>query len=161
MDLTISTELLEAEKQHLKEDRELYLECLNYETLADRCLNYLRSTDSKQEEIERKIRDGLILYYHVYKHVIKDREVPAKSKNKIELKQTFPGSWDQIDIIVDGVKRFGAGKQGTNFWSISVIDGNRETIGFGEGRSEVKKIVQKFLKTEALKKTVAESKITL
>ena len=148
MSLTISPELLEAEKQYLIDDRALYLECLNYLTLANR-------------KTEREIRDGLILYHHIYQQIIKDREIPTKPKNKIELKQTFPGSWSSIDIFVDGVKRFHAGKQGTDFWSIGVIDGNRETIGFGSGRSGVKKTIQKFLKTEMLKKAVVQSKTKL
>jgi len=65
--------------------------------------------------------------------------------NKIKLKQTFPGSWDNIDIFVDGVERFHASKFGTDFWSIHFVRGNRNSLGTGSGRSGVKKTVKKFL----------------
>jgi hypothetical protein len=49
-------ELLPQEKEHLLKDRERYLECLNNKPLSER-------------KTEREIRDGLILYWHVYKVV--------------------------------------------------------------------------------------------
>lgn len=52
-DLELLQALLPREQEHLSEDRELYLECLNNKPLSER-----------KTEIE--IRDGLILYWHVY-----------------------------------------------------------------------------------------------
>lgn len=53
-EIIISEELLEKEKEYLKMDRELYMECLNNKPLCERV--------TRQEK-----RDGLILYWHVYK----------------------------------------------------------------------------------------------
>ena len=49
----IDPSILEAERVALEIDRDLYLECLNGLPLKD------RST-------EQQVRDGLILYHHVY-----------------------------------------------------------------------------------------------
>jgi hypothetical protein len=53
MTMSIPQETLQAELQYLQDDRDLYLECLNDKPLKD------RSTD-------QEIRDGLIIFHHVY-----------------------------------------------------------------------------------------------
>jgi hypothetical protein len=54
--MDIAPEILEAELSYLQTDKELYLECLNGRPLKDR---------TTPEEI----RDGLILFHHVYRHI--------------------------------------------------------------------------------------------
>ncbi len=49
----IDLSLLQQENSFLKEDRDLYLECLNNQPLKDR-------------KTQQEIRDGLILFHHVY-----------------------------------------------------------------------------------------------
>lgn len=70
--------------------------------------------------------------------------------NKIKLTQTFPGSWAHITILVDGVVRFEAAKDGTDFWIIGVANDKYSRIGSGDGKSGVKKTVQEFLKKNPL-----------
>ena len=53
MPQTIPQEVLDAELQHLKDDGERYLECLNDKPLKDRTT-------------AQEMRDGLILFHHVY-----------------------------------------------------------------------------------------------
>ena len=48
-----SLSVLQKEEQALKEDKDLYLECLNNKPLKDR-------------KTEQEKRDGLILFWHVY-----------------------------------------------------------------------------------------------
>jgi hypothetical protein len=52
----IPQEYLTAESEYLRDDRDLYLECLNGKPLKDRT--------EKQE-----VRDGLILFHHVYEAI--------------------------------------------------------------------------------------------
>lgn len=49
--------LLDNEQQYLQTHRELYLECLNNKPLKDR-------------KTAQEIRDGLILYWNVYRFII-------------------------------------------------------------------------------------------
>lgn len=51
---TITKELLDEETVALKTDRDGYLECMNGLLLRDR-------------KTAREVRDGLILYHHIYK----------------------------------------------------------------------------------------------
>jgi hypothetical protein len=52
----INKEILETEEFLLERDREFYLECLNNKPLKDR-------------KTEQEIRDGLILFWHVYVYI--------------------------------------------------------------------------------------------
>ena len=52
--LTVPDDILAKEAEALQTDAELYLDCLNDKPLRDR-------------HTEQEIRDGLILYHHVYK----------------------------------------------------------------------------------------------
>jgi hypothetical protein len=47
---------LENERLYLETDNEFYLECLNNKPLAERVTDL-------------EVRDGLILYWHVYRHI--------------------------------------------------------------------------------------------
>jgi len=55
--INVPQEVLAEERVALEKDRVRYLECLNGKLLKDR-------------ETDQEKRDGLILFHHVYKHIV-------------------------------------------------------------------------------------------
>lgn len=54
--MEIDNEILDQEKEALEKDADLYLDCMNNKTFLER-------------KTEQEKRDGLILFYHVYKFI--------------------------------------------------------------------------------------------
>lgn len=59
-DVPMATQVLDGEEQALQNDRELYLECLSGTPIKDRAVSQLRN--------------GLILYWHVYQSIKQRQE---------------------------------------------------------------------------------------
>jgi hypothetical protein len=75
----IPQELLVAEEQALQHDRELYLDCLNDKPL-------------KERQTPQEIRDGLILFHHVYRLIKTRQEEDAREAKAASRLRKGPGA---------------------------------------------------------------------
>ena len=86
---------------------------------------------------------------------------------KISFEQRTPGSWDGMNVMVDGIKKFDAVKtQGPGVWFVYPVDGYK-SIAHGSSKSELKALILAYLEKQEVKeglviakKMIAEGRIS-